>query len=153
MKSFTTICLILFSLSNLSSRDIDYSKVPTAIKINGQWTLPRGGTIDRLLKKGYMINPEHPCSLMPNPQHPKYAELIRSLKPRYNPSMGFAPKDKKNFLTQMGSSGYVFRLEKDYVWILMGDTYVKLVKDGKNISVYGHRNMNASPFDEHEIVK
>jgi hypothetical protein len=90
---------------------------------------------------------------MPNPQHPKYAELIRSLKPRYTASMGFTPKDKKNFLTQIGSSGYVFRLEKDYVWILIGDTYVKLVKDGKGVSVYGHKNMNASPFDEHKIIK
>ena len=153
IKILITITLIFLSLSNLSSSDIDYSKTPTSIKINGEWTFPRGGTIDRLLSKGYMVDPSNPSCLKPNPVHPKYAELMRSLNPRRGASMGFSSKSRSNYLTLISSSGYIYRMEKDYIWILIDDIYIKLSKNNKSIETSIHRNLKSSAFDQYEYQK
>ena len=153
MKIFTITLLVCLSLSNLSSTDIDYSKTPTAIKINGKWTLPRGGTIDRLLSKGYMIDPSNPSCLKPNPLHPKYNELISSLNPRRGASMGFTPTSKNNSLTSINSSGNIYKMEKDNVWILIDNIYIKLSKANKSIETSIHRSIKSSAFDQYQYKK
>ena len=153
IKILITITLIFLSLSNLSSSDIDYSQTPTAIQINGKWTFARGGTIDRLLSKGYMIDPNNPTCLKPNPLHPRYDELIRNLKPKMVASTNFTPKSKNNSLTSVSFSGNVYRMEKDYVWILIDDIFIKLSKNNKTIETSIHRNLKSSAFDQYEYQK
>ena len=151
INKFILIAPLFFICVGASS--VNMKDVPTSIKINDKWVLPRGGTIEMLLNKGYKIDPEKPHVLKPDPLHPKYKELIASLKPRYAPSRGFNPKTKTGSLTPISFSGEVYRLEKPHVWIRIDDTYIKISNRPKSIFISSHRNMTQSPIAYADLIK
>ena len=46
--------------------------LPTALKINDQWVLPRGGTMEWLMKQGYVPDAERKDVMVPNPFDKRY---------------------------------------------------------------------------------
>tara|TARA_Y100000356_G_C11184846_1_gene248857 strand:+ start:303 stop:761 length:459 start_codon:yes stop_codon:yes gene_type:complete len=150
MKFFFVILLLVFACCHGSS--VNMKDVPTSIKINDKWVLPRGGTMERLLAKGYKIDPNRPSVLIPDPNHPKYNDLVLSFKPKYTPSRGFKEKFQSGNLTLMSISGEVYRLERPFVWIYANGTYFK-IQNNKTILVSSHKSLKGSPFDSYEFLK
>ena len=69
---------------------LDAKGLPTAIHMNGRWVLPRGGTMEWLMKKGYVTDPENSSVMKPNPHDKRYK------KPRpivIMPSLTTMPND------------------------------------------------------------
>jgi hypothetical protein len=60
---------------------LDAKDLPTAIKINNQWVLPRGGTMEWLMKKGYVTDPKNNHVMRPNPFDKRYKEPRQLILP------------------------------------------------------------------------
>ena len=67
----------------------DAEGLPTALKINDQWVLPRGGTMEWLMKKGYVPDAERKNVMVPNPFDKRY-KVPRRI---YLPSLATRPVD------------------------------------------------------------
>ena len=67
----------------------DAEGLPTALKINDQWVLPRGGTMEWLMKKGYVPDAERKNVMVPNPFDKRYKVPRRV----YLPSLATRPVD------------------------------------------------------------
>jgi hypothetical protein len=67
----------------------DAKGLPTALKINNQWVLPRGGTMEWLMSKGYVPHAERKDVMTPNPFDKRYQEP----RPVYAPSLSTTPID------------------------------------------------------------
>ncbi|MBT3636884.1 MAG: hypothetical protein HN531_08090 [Opitutae bacterium] len=67
----------------------DAEGLPTALKINDQWVLPRGGTMEWLMKKGYVPDSERKNVMVPNPFDKRY-KVPRRI---YLPSLATRPVD------------------------------------------------------------
>ena len=52
----------------------DAKNLPTSIKINDEWVLPRGGTMEWLMTKGYVPHPDKKNIMIPNPFDNRYKE-------------------------------------------------------------------------------
>lgn len=50
----------------------DAKNLPTSIKINDEWVLPRGGTMEWLMTKGYVPHPKKKNIMVPNPFDKRY---------------------------------------------------------------------------------
>ncbi len=59
----------------------DAKGLPTALKINDHWVLPRGGTMEWLMKKGYVIDAEKTNVMRPNPFDKRYKEPRQLILP------------------------------------------------------------------------
>ena len=46
---------------------LDVERLPTSIKINDEWVLPRGGTMEWLMSKGYVPDGDNTNVMKPNP--------------------------------------------------------------------------------------
>lgn len=67
----------------------DAKGLPTAIKINDRWELPRGGTMEWLMKNGYVPDAERKNVMIPNPFDNRYEEP----RPIHMPSLATRPID------------------------------------------------------------
>jgi hypothetical protein len=59
----------------------DAEGLPTALKINDHWVLPRGGTMEWLMKKGYVIDAEKTNVMRPNPFDKRYKKPRQLILP------------------------------------------------------------------------
>lgn len=66
---------------------LDVERLPTSIKINDEWVLPRGGTVEYFMSKGYVPDSEDPNIMRPNPYDKRYKDP----KPRHLPSLATSP--------------------------------------------------------------
>ena len=132
-------------------------KTPTAYISNGKWIVPKNGTIDKLINNGFMVDTdsEKGVSVKPNPFHPKYEDALNSLKPKfkYSPSRGFSPKSKTRHLSEMGSYGDIYQLEKKYVWIKVGKSYLKLKDEINFIEASLHEYKEGIAISTHKLTK
>ena len=60
------------NIRHCQTKVIDMKRLPTAIKINDQWVLPRGGTVATLMSKGYIPSSTDPNVFIPNLQDKRY---------------------------------------------------------------------------------
>jgi len=67
----------------------DAEGLPTAIKINNEWVLPRSGTMEWLMSKGYVPDSKDKGIMKPNPFDKRY----KKPGPRYLPSLATTPLD------------------------------------------------------------
>ena len=67
----------------------DAQGLPTSIKINDEWVLPRGGTMEWLMSKGYVPDSKDTSIMKPNPFDKRY----KKPGPRYLPSLATTPLD------------------------------------------------------------
>ena len=67
----------------------DAEGLPTALKINDQWVLPRGGTMEWLMKQGYVPDAERKSVMVPNPFDKRYKTPRRV----HLPSLATRPVD------------------------------------------------------------
>lgn len=51
---------------------MNVQRLPTSIYINGQWVLPRGGTVEKLMAMGYLPSPSNPTAFVGNPTDKRY---------------------------------------------------------------------------------
>ena len=51
---------------------MDVQRLPTSKRINGQWVLPRGGTVEKLMAMGYVPSPTSPNVFVPNLKDKRY---------------------------------------------------------------------------------
>lgn len=65
----------------------DAEGLPTSIKINDEWVLPRGGTMEWLMTKGYVPDAENKNIMKPNPFDKRY----KKPGPKYLPSLATSP--------------------------------------------------------------
>jgi hypothetical protein len=132
-------------------------KTPTAYRSNGKWIVPKNGTIENLINKGFMVDTDskHGISVKPNPFHPKYEDAVNSLKPKfkYSPSRGFTPRSKVPHLIEMGSHGDIYQLQKKYVWIKVGKNYLKLQNKVDFTEVSLHEYKDGIAISTHKISK
>lgn len=63
--------------------------LPTALKINGEWVLPRGGTMEWLMTKGYVPDKERANIMVPNPHDKRY----KKTRPIHLPPLATTPVD------------------------------------------------------------
>jgi len=70
----------------------DAKGLPTALKINNEWVLPRGGTMEWLMSKGYVPHAERKNAMTPNPFDKRYKEP----RPLHLPSLATRPVDLIN---------------------------------------------------------
>ena len=68
---------------------LDAEGMPTAIKINGEWVLPRKGAVEWLMSKGYVPHPKHKNIMIPNLSDKRY----KKPGPKYMPSLANTPID------------------------------------------------------------
>lgn len=59
----------------------DAKNLPTSIKINDEWVLPRGGTMEWLMTKGYVPHPDKKNIMIPNPFDKRYKEPRTTIQP------------------------------------------------------------------------
>ena len=59
----------------------DAKNLPTSIKINDEWVLPRGGTMEWLMTKGYVPHPDKKNIMIPNPFDKRYKEPRTIIQP------------------------------------------------------------------------
>jgi len=59
----------------------DAKNLPTSIKINDEWVLPRGGTMEWLMTKGYVPHPNKKNIMIPNPFDKRYKEPRTVIQP------------------------------------------------------------------------
>ena len=71
---------------------LDAKDLPTAIKINDHWVLPRGGTMEWLMRKGYVPDTERTNVMKPNPYDKRYREP----GPIHVPPLATTPADSFN---------------------------------------------------------
>jgi hypothetical protein len=69
------------SLSGDQQGWFDAEGLPTSIKINEQWVLPRGGTMEWLMSKGYVPDDEKSNIMKPNPFDNRYRKPRRKIVP------------------------------------------------------------------------
>jgi hypothetical protein len=67
----------------------DAEGLPTAIKINNEWVLPRSGTMEWLMSKGYVPDTKDKSIMKPNPFDKRY----KKPGPKYLPSLATTPLD------------------------------------------------------------
>ena len=67
----------------------DAQGLPTSIKINDEWVLPRGGTMEWLMSKGYVPDSKDTNIMKPNPFDKRY----KKPGPKYLPSLATTPLD------------------------------------------------------------
>ena len=60
------------SISGDQTGWFDAEGLPTSIKINNEWVLPRGGTMEWLMTKGYVPDSEDKNIMRPNPFDSRY---------------------------------------------------------------------------------
>ncbi len=77
---------------------LNVERLPTSIKINDEWVLPRGGTMEWLMSKGYVPDSENSNTMKPNPFDKRY----KAPRNRQMPSLAttpleyiYVPKPKK----------------------------------------------------------
>lgn len=51
---------------------MNVQRLPTSIHVNGQWVLPRGGTVEKLMAMGYVPSPTNPNTFVANPKDKRY---------------------------------------------------------------------------------
>ena len=68
---------------------LDVERLPTSIKINDEWVLPRGGTMEWLMSKGYVPDSDNANVMKPNPFDKRYKEP----RHRYLPPLATTPID------------------------------------------------------------
>ena len=59
----------------------DAKNLPTSIKINDEWVLPRGGTMEWLMTKGYVPHPNKKNVMIRNPFDKRYKEPRTIIQP------------------------------------------------------------------------
>jgi len=59
----------------------DARNLPTSIKINDEWVLPRGGTMEWLMTKGYVPHPNKKNVMIGNPFDKRYKEPRTIIQP------------------------------------------------------------------------
>ena len=59
----------------------DAKGLPTAFKVNDRWVLPRGGTMEWLMKKGYVTDAQNSTVMRPNPFDKRYKEPRQVILP------------------------------------------------------------------------
>ena len=69
------------SLSGEQQGWFDAEGLPTSIKINERWVLPRGGTMEWLMSKGYVPDDEKSNIMKPNPFDKRYKTPRRKIAP------------------------------------------------------------------------
>jgi hypothetical protein len=69
------------SLSGEQQGWFDAEGLPTSIKINERWVLPRGGTMEWLMSKGYVPDDEKSNIMKPNPFDKRYKIPRRKIAP------------------------------------------------------------------------
>ena len=100
----------------------DAEGLPTSIKINNQWVLPRGGTMEWLMTKGYVPDIDDNNVMKPNPFDKRYRPPRRLLAPAlgltpvdyvaqpktfFDPFQGIIDFEKENFSPRLGEVGKV----------------------------------------------
>ena len=75
------------SISGDQTGWFDAEGLPTSIKINDEWVLPRGGTMEWLMTKGYVPDSEDKNIMRPNPFDSRY----KKAGPKYLPSLATSP--------------------------------------------------------------
>ena len=86
------------SLSGEQQGWFDAEGLPTSIKINERWVLPRGGTMEWLMSKGYVPDDEKSNIMKPNPFDKRYKIPRRKIAPSLaNPPVDYIaqPRVKK----------------------------------------------------------
>jgi len=100
---FLLLYTTLFSQKKTTSKDFklrpskqggqvgwfDAEGLPTSIKINDEWVLPRNGTMEWLMTKGYVPDSDDKNVMKPNPKDKRYRPPRRILAP----SLGLTPVD------------------------------------------------------------
>jgi hypothetical protein len=100
---FLLLYTTLFSQKKTTSKDFkfrpskqggqvgsfDAEGLPTSIKINDEWVLPRNGTMEWLMTKGYVPDSDDRNVMKPNPNDKRYRPPRRILAP----SLGLTPVD------------------------------------------------------------
>jgi len=131
INSFLFLYTTLFSQKKTTGKDFkfrpskqggqvgwfDAEGLPTSIKINDEWVLPRNGTMEWLMTKGYVPDSDNNNVMRPNPKDKRYRpprlilaptlgltpiDYIAKPKTPFDPFKGIAFPREENFSPRIG---------------------------------------------------